>query len=1263
VLYCARASEEGKVFCLDASGVAPGKGGNVVLVILGSAGNVARRWAFAAAVACGGAVRANCINGITPIDGQASNMFLFPNWIKAYVGAFQPDDWAVDCGAGAGGALLQVAGLTIVNFGSAVGGTDIKAVYWRSDANAAGYLYTMTYAGLWGGTQPTWTWKWNGVEVNPDLAAILPNYPLRLYLDMAPEPSNYSTVQMGIPGDPVDWYYGGFSDRCGCFANWGDTMNSVQSIVAYIAKFVDEINAAPGDTLHYTIYYAKPGTGNIKNVQITDTQPPYTHWNYVANPLPDPGWDPNPGPPLKLRWTVFPAATPVAGGATGMVTFQLTVDWGNGDSFEAGSGNTAAPEGYSLWNNAHGAFPVPPVTAGNNGHVSNNTRTTVMRFLFWKVADRDIVYNCTPTTCDEITYSIFIRNQSAEKTWWNVSIWDTCPLQTNPWGPDCGVEDFCIGWTMTPSGCAAAGAGRILNPPNTILTWRLDMPPLMTLTIRWKAKISYAANVGQTVINKVSILEYGRTRIVDGTGYSGKQRNFTHKAPVMLRTTYVSYVAFNAAGTFGCGGGYFICIYPLHPSSAFQLLRYHTTACVDGVNPSITTPSPAMPCNTWPGPGCDVGIERRPQYYGLLGCAVTYDYYKLISNAPLLWECQTQIAATDEDSMMYATTTSLSFRGNTSYTYRRGFDAGVIEGDYLGICNVEDQPTTVFLFMWDDVNIQWNFMNLRTIDNLSQYMTGGTSTGMDGHWKIISSDSDFIIWKGYTFTAATDKDNYVTMVPADTGNLAAGTKGDEFWAYSGPSSGAAHHGTSLIITNLSSRGAPGSGTTATVGLMGYASSEQFNVEGSTPMILGGASGTWSPITQDDIPSGIGQAASPFNPDVYGQRVVVAGCMNTKTNFKYVWELVRVQLKNNVPIQVRSGKGGPGKYGGYTIHGLDSSGKSDQTVDQFWFWFYPDGDNRAGTSMVGFCPSTGMGVGISTDDVNYTGGNYTTTGPDQPVVKCDPLGTNAPNCGSFWIFKLAAASAGKRMIGMVCGSYFTERHYACPFLSTGTHYNILAPAVVFAGQSFWITVVVLDTGGGTKCDYTGTTSFTSTDPTAKIETKAMDTYNYTWKGATDCGVKLFFNVTLNRMGLINLVANDTADGSITGMTSIMVVGAEVKLTKQRKLTVAASGDTVQFQVCWENVASATAFSFEITDAMPMGTTYVPEIASTTLCWSNAPVPGVIVWYSTATTTTPPGTFTSVPGTGSPLANTRWLRWTVRDIYVRSSGCVCYKVSVN
>jgi uncharacterized repeat protein (TIGR01451 family) len=204
------------------------------------------------------------------------------------------------------------------------------------------------------------------------------------------------------------------------------------------------------------------------------------------------------------------------------------------------------------------------------------------------------------------------------------------------------------------------------------------------------------------------------------------------------------------------------------------------------------------------------------------------------------------------------------------------------------------------------------------------------------------------------------------------------------------------------------------------------------------------------------------------------------------------------------------------------------------------------------------------------------------------------------------------------------------------------------------------VVAVEAGGSTKTDYNGITSFTSTDPKAQIGGVGMDLYNYTWAPATDQGVRLFFNVIFNKLGLMTIVAADISDGSIIGLTTINVVGVDVKLLKEPKFTVAASGDTLQFKICWSNYSSSSAFSFVITDAVPANTTYLPDAATGMMCGSTDGVTATVA-YSTSVVTSPPAAFTS---TGGVLpAGVRWLRWTVPVIGVQTTGCACFRISVD
>jgi len=171
---------------------------------------------------------------------------------------------------------------------------------------------------------------------------------------------------------------------------------------------------------------------------------------------------------------------------------------------------------------------------------------------------------------------------------------------------------------------------------------------------------------------------------------------------------------------------------------------------------------------------------------------------------------------------------------------------------------------------------------------------------------------------------------------------------------------------------------------------------------------------------------------------------------------------------------------------------------------------------------------------------------------------------------------------------------------------------------------------------------------------------LDTYNYTWVPATDQGVHIFLNVTFNDLGLQTIVASDVTDGSIVGLAAFMVVGVDVKLFKEQKLTIAASGDTVRFRICWSNYSSASAFTFVITDAVPVGTAYVPEVPSVMNCGSTD---GVTMTVAYSDSSTPPTSWTTVSSGIVGGAATRWLRWTVPVTGVQTTGCACFRVSVN
>jgi len=239
-------------------------------------------------------------------------------------------------------------------------------------------------------------------------------------------------------------------------------------------------------------------------------------------------------------------------------------------------------------------------------------------------------------------------------------------------------------------------------------------------------------------------------------------------------------------------------------------------------------------------------------------------------------------------------------------------------------------------------------------------------------------------------------------------------------------------------------------------------------------------------------------------------------------------------------------------GGAVMHSADGA----QIGTQYWLSRLGGGDcgsGNPGTQVVNvFCPKTGMKI-TARGELGYSA-TYTTTGPDQCVAF---RAITSPAGKENYTFTSAAGG----VIAQYIQCKITEKGYTAPFLATGTHYVIVIPPVVYIGQNFWVTIVVVATTGDTADDYCGTASFTSSDPGAKIESTAMDAYNYTFKSSTgagcgcvsgcDQGVRIFLNVTMTKIGAQSIVGADVNDGSITGLATVVVVGADVKLTKDPK----------------------------------------------------------------------------------------------------------------
>ncbi|MEK7475873.1 MAG: hypothetical protein AAB152_09630 [Candidatus Coatesbacteria bacterium] len=1223
-----------------------------------------------------------------PVAPFSSYSYIFPNWTKVPQSSFmivECDDTSCSWCPSA-----SMTGLTIFNYGTASGGPlgDVKALYWQMVCGSSNSgLITMTFAGIWTvgvDNFPAWTWAGSYAYTQDPCTACLCGPSLFLYTDISSCPTDGATVELGPSYS--DLGEGGLTDNCWGTLPWGVTTDSTSKMIRYVIKEGNLDRAAPGDTLTYTVYYGRPGTTNITGIQVFDSMPPFTHYVFgsAAPPL-DPGWDPDPGPPMHLRWSV-PGGLPT-GGPTGSVTFQLTVDWGNGESFEPGSGDTAAIENSRLNNVAQAVF----INASCNPNmISEPTDTVVARFLFWKVGSNDILFaSGYGVPDDEMTYEIFLKNVSTKKTWWAVSIWDTVPDQLDIWSQGYGLDDPCTGWTMTPSGCAAAAAGKVITGGGkTILTWKLDMAPGFTLSLRYRTKVISTIPAGSTCINRISLLEQGRTGIADGTGPSIKPANFTHLAMIVLRTMYFSYTSYAGNSDDKACPGFFISFFPLNMSTNFEFrkLEYNGTgvALTGGKSASINV----LAGSCVGGFAADGGlsnagckIERTPAVYwpGIwddgFGVCETYPFdflYKVTSNSPILWLTMAEGSDSNDDSFTYLPSTSLNYCGFMHYTSMRPDQIAlntIGHGDRLAIVNTSitsmgvfdaAQDTTVHLFRWNPAMLGWDYVKTGNIAGESIWMPleGTYAATIDDlfHFRIISSDTQMIIYQGYhTFGApgiGGAFDNHGGMVPnRDNGNLVSPVNVGTFYPICAPTLSP-----NCIVGNTTVA------SPATYRIYKYQPISTKVPSNAWPTTMAGSRGIWLPKAVDRVNAGLAPGLPLFdgNAHVYGGGYDAT--MNSST-YATAW---KIELFVGGPIQVNSGGQLYSQWAGASnLHSADGQ----QAGDDFWFHHATGGKNDDTLYINVFAPKTGMAVQINgaTQGGGTMSARYTTDGVDQVIV-VTALSVPAGGTRTNYRMTLAAAGAQGDLVVQYLQGKVTEKFFTAPFVRTGVHYVIMAPPTVFTGQSFWITIAVIDNGGGTKTDYCGTTSFTSTDATAKIESNPMDGWNYVWEssGPPSCGtspwdngVHLFINVSLTKLGNQTIVASDAFDGSIVGLTTVNVVGADVKLFKEPRFTIAASGDTVTFKVCWSNYSSASAFTFVVTDAIPMGTTFIPEATSAGLACGSTDGVAMNVSYSTLAQAAPPTAWT----TANPVAGTRWLKWTMPMAGVQTTGCACFRVRIN
>ncbi len=1202
---------------------------------------------------------------------------LFPNWSKAPVAFFDLTicpDASCPCPVG------NFQSLTLFNYGNATGGGtgDITATYFNLLCGKNTYWGTLTYAGAWtigAATYAAWTWVGPYVWPSDPNSGCGGTVQLSTYADIHACPTDGRSVVMGlgfnnsVPGPP-----GGVWDTCGYqVPSYPEALKQgTTKFIRYVTKTADKVYAAPGDTVTYTLTWGRPGTGAISNFIVTDSIPPYTHFvTGSASAAPDPGYDPNLGPPIMLRWTLAGAAS-TAGGPTQQLSFKITVDWGNGEAFESGSGDFGAPEGSRLGN-------VGAVEALGSGcaaaRMSPPADTVVRRFMMWKIADQDALF--APRIGlpdDEITYSIFLTNMSTGKTWWNVDIWDTVPAQLETWPSGFGFWDNCAAaWTMTPTGgCSPGSPGWRVGGGATVMTWRIaDLAPGATVQLDWKARVKPAgAAAGSTAQGYVLVQAAGQSGIIGGTGNSMQPRRFFHAALIVLRTTYFSYVG-QAADSSSCAGDA-INFFPLNKAANFELRKLYYEgagfATTGGKSASITAFQGTCLGGFVDGGYGGCGIERAPaQYFWLASCnaAPNAALYKLTANVPVLWILMPDVGG-GGDAFTFIPSTTLSFSGWTHYSYRRSVSGSTVQGwgESWVVFNTGIDPaggysstmaTTVHVFRWQPALLQYTYLKSADIAGESLWMPfAGCPLGDDGQYKIISSDTKLTVYQGY----GTIGDPNITFAYNDHGGNAPDTYGGTYVGKPGQPAtfyAIANHDPDAVNFLVGNN----SNTKATFRIYRYQPNDVTLAVQGIPVTLCGAAGRWVLLGSRFIDGGFTSVATA-DPNAFvggtagGQDTITTGVGSTANAWKVEW----VAGGN---LSVYSGTHPYYNWaGGNMMHATDGN----TTGQEFWL-HVTNGQSPSPWAFVVFCPVAGMVVNATSSDALTS--TYTTDGPDQAIMFTD---LPAPGWGGRrnWRFQVMAAGAQGEAMTQRHQPQYREKFYTAPFVATGVHYDVFMPPVVFTGQPFWITVVVVMGTGTTQVDYCGTSSFTSTDPGGKIEGTAMDAYNFTWSSSAKCsavpdenGVRIFYSVTFNVLGDQTLIVTDTLDGSITGLGSTVVVGVDVKIEKLPRFQVAASGDTVQFRICWSNFSSSSAFTFVMTDAVPMGTTYLPEAGTWALSCGNTDGIGPGVAYSTATTPTvpPAGSFV----TANPVTGTRWLRWTVPYTGVQTTGCTCFRVQVN
>jgi hypothetical protein len=252
--------------------------------------------------------RADSINDIVANPVAPFNTWesVYPNWKMLPTSSFiiqECDDascnWCTDS---------SIVGVTMFNYGTANGVTDISAMYLEMDCgNDILGIQTLTFAGDWAvgpDIRPAWTWAGTYPFTDDPFSkkGCAGSVSFRVYTDIGSCPTDQSTIKLGPGFNDLD--NGGITDDCESTAPWEAITDGNLKRITYVNTISEPDTVATGDTVNYTIYIGQPGT-SYTSLVVMDSMPSYTHLlSGSLVPAPDLGFNPDPGPPQRLRWTM-----------------------------------------------------------------------------------------------------------------------------------------------------------------------------------------------------------------------------------------------------------------------------------------------------------------------------------------------------------------------------------------------------------------------------------------------------------------------------------------------------------------------------------------------------------------------------------------------------------------------------------------------------------------------------------------------------------------------------------------------------------------------------------------------------------------------------------------------------------------------------------------------------------------------------------------------------------------------------------------------